>query len=191
MRATLMLAVALSAMATLWPSGAIAQQFGQDSVTGTFTVSSPPLEFSIDAHSGPSGEDPQGTFITAPSSSSPTPYSVICLHVTGNIAVVGIDQVNDNLNAYLRFEDASVDTFALGDTWFGPPSPDQCSRDQSFSSGFSVTAGDIAVVDAPPLPTTKDQCRSGDWRTYGVFKNQGDCVSFVASGGKNPTGNGS
>jgi Tol biopolymer transport system component len=42
-----------------------------------------------------------------------------------------------------------------------------------------------------PLPTTKDQCKHGGWKTYGVFNNQGDCVSFVASGGKNPTGNGS
>jgi hypothetical protein len=35
-------------------------------------------------------------------------------------------------------------------------------------------------------PTTKDQCKNGGWRTYGIFKNQGDCVSFVATGGKNP-----
>jgi hypothetical protein len=37
-----------------------------------------------------------------------------------------------------------------------------------------------------PLPTSKAQCMKGGWKTYGVFKNQGDCVSFVASGGKNP-----
>ncbi len=35
-------------------------------------------------------------------------------------------------------------------------------------------------------PTTKDQCKNGGWRTYGIFKNQGDCVSFVATKGKNP-----
>jgi hypothetical protein len=28
----------------------------------------------------------------------------------------------------------------------------------------------------------KDQCRNGGWKTFGVFKNQGDCVSFVATG---------
>jgi hypothetical protein len=37
-----------------------------------------------------------------------------------------------------------------------------------------------------PVPTSKDQCKSGGWRNYGVFKNQGDCVSYVATGGKNP-----
>ena len=38
---------------------------------------------------------------------------------------------------------------------------------------------------APPLPTAKDQCKNGGWAQFG-FKNQGDCVSFVATGGKNP-----
>ena len=38
-----------------------------------------------------------------------------------------------------------------------------------------------------PLPTSKAQCKNGGWKNFGTtFKNQGDCVSFVASGGKNP-----
>jgi hypothetical protein len=37
-----------------------------------------------------------------------------------------------------------------------------------------------------PMPTTKEQCKNGGWQNYGTtFKNQGDCVSFVASKGKN------
>ncbi len=45
----------------------------------------------------------------------------------------------------------------------------------------------ISLIDAPPpLPTSKEQCMNGGWKNYGVFKNQGDCVSFVASKGKNP-----
>jgi hypothetical protein len=40
---------------------------------------------------------------------------------------------------------------------------------------------------APPLPTSRDQCMNGGWRSFGsTFKNQGDCVSFVATHGKNP-----
>jgi hypothetical protein len=35
------------------------------------------------------------------------------------------------------------------------------------------------------LPTSKEQCKNGGWQNYGVFKNQGDCVSFVTTGGKN------
>jgi hypothetical protein len=40
------------------------------------------------------------------------------------------------------------------------------------------------------LPADKDECKDDGWRNFGTtFKNQGDCVSFVATGGKNqPTG---
>ncbi len=45
-----------------------------------------------------------------------------------------------------------------------------------------------------PSPTKKDQCKDGGWKDYAdangtPFKNQGDCVSYVATGGSNP-GNG-
>ena len=35
--------------------------------------------------------------------------------------------------------------------------------------------------------TSKGQCRHGGWKSFGtMFRNQGDCMSFVATGGKNP-----
>ena len=39
-------------------------------------------------------------------------------------------------------------------------------------------------------PATKDECKNGGWRGFfGVFESQGDCVGFVATGGKNePSG---
>jgi hypothetical protein len=40
-------------------------------------------------------------------------------------------------------------------------------------------------------PTSMDQCKNGGWKTFTSpsFKNQGDCVSYVATGGKNqPSG---
>ncbi len=37
----------------------------------------------------------------------------------------------------------------------------------------------------PPRPTSADQCKKNGWQLYGVFKNQGDCVSYVATRGKN------
>lgn len=60
----------------------------------------------------------------------------------------------------------------------------------------STTAGpwgpaldNVAITDTTPVvvgPTNKDQCKNNGWKTYGnMFKNQGDCVSFVATGGKN------
>ncbi len=35
-------------------------------------------------------------------------------------------------------------------------------------------------------PASKEDCKDGGWTDYGVFKNQGDCVSYVATGGTNP-----
>ena len=51
---------------------------------------------------------------------------------------------------------------------------------------ISVCAPDF---QAPPTtPQSKEACKNGLWALYTnpAFKNQGDCVSFVATGGKNP-----
>jgi hypothetical protein len=42
-------------------------------------------------------------------------------------------------------------------------------------------------VDCAP-PATAEQCKDGGWRTFGVFRNQGDCVGFVTTRGKNEAG---
>jgi hypothetical protein len=55
------------------------------------------------------------------------------------------------------------------------------------SVGGNRTTFDFEVQQ--PMPTSKDQCKNGGWQNYGTtFKNQGDCVSFVATGGKNEPG---
>jgi hypothetical protein len=46
-----------------------------------------------------------------------------------------------------------------------------------------------AVVGSPTSPQTKDDCKNGGWQNVNfnpAFKNQGDCVSYVATHGKNP-----
>ena len=84
----------------------------------------------------------------------------------------------------------------------GSPTPaPQCSdgqdNDADGAIDYPADPGCESAADAteapdptqPQLPTSKDQCKNGGWQAYGVFKNQGDCVSYVASGGKNrPTG---
>jgi len=64
--------------------------------------------------------------------------------------------------------------------------------------GWAVGGTQIVLVDNvmindttytfEPEPT-KDSCKNGGWQDFtsspGPFKNQGDCVSFFASGGKN------
>jgi hypothetical protein len=47
----------------------------------------------------------------------------------------------------------------------------------------TVYPGYLLNISATLL--AKADCMNGGWKTFGVFKNQGDCVSFVATGGKN------
>ena len=62
--------------------------------------------------------------------------------------------------------------------------PTDCSRLPGF---FGSDGSTFVVVDAQPLPTSKDQCKNGGWRNFGsTFKNEGQCVSSVATGGKHP-----
>jgi hypothetical protein len=50
----------------------------------------------------------------------------------------------------------------------------------------NVTLSPVSL--SPVLPSSKDQCMKSGWQSFGLFKNQGDCVSFLATGGKNPAG---
>jgi hypothetical protein len=48
---------------------------------------------------------------------------------------------------------------------------------------------DVAfTVPAPPVPTRTSDCKNGGWQAFDVFKNQGDCVSYVATDGRNAPG---
>jgi hypothetical protein len=65
----------------------------------------------------------------------------------------------------------------------------------SYNPGYDVATDGVQFNDTtwnfelpPPMPTTKDQCKDGGWQSYGVFKNQGDCVSWVQTGGANAPG---
>ena len=52
------------------------------------------------------------------------------------------------------------------------------------SAGNPHVSGPVSPPVSPPV--TKDQCKKGGWQTFGtMFKNQGRCVSFVVTGGKN------
>ena len=55
---------------------------------------------------------------------------------------------------------------------------------------FNQHAGfDLQLAFTGALVTVdKDSCKDGGWSAYGVFKNQGDCVSHFATNGRNPPG---
>jgi hypothetical protein len=61
----------------------------------------------------------------------------------------------------------------------------------SFNPGYNVETDLVdfkgTVYDFQLAPTSTDDCKNGGWQNYTnpTFKNQGDCVSYVATGGKN------
>jgi hypothetical protein len=190
------------------PGVSVGQTAAQDAVVGS--VQTPPDDvvpsgFSVDAHSGPSGENPVGT-IRWGSGHLIEHAAVTCLAVTGHTAVVGFTGEGSlsvllshwAFVGFVRIVDAGVgiDTVERAFTFVGPdvfiedpiepaPGPLDCS---SFPSGggspFTYGEGDIVVTDAQPLPTAKDECKNGGWRNYGTkFQNQGQCVAFVVRQG--------
>lgn len=54
-------------------------------------------------------------------------------------------------------------------------------------SASSMQFGAVRILGAV-LPTSIKPCKKGGWHAFGVFKSQGDCVSYVKSEGKNPPG---
>jgi hypothetical protein len=173
--------------------------------------------YDLDAHSGPRGENPSGSVVVQFSGRDLLPYSfsghVSCLAVNGTKAVIGaiVDEVQGTPLPGFPFPTVgqgatlfATDTHGpVTGTLFGgaPPDADRFGVDLSragcvaFPSPpasddlYYVFNGDIVIHDAQPLPTSKDQCKNGGWRNFPGFKNQGDCVSFVATKAKNqPSG---
>ena len=64
-----------------------------------------------------------------------------------------------------------ADTLGL---WFNLPG---CAP-PPFTPFTQSLVGRAIVVDAPPLPTFKDQCRNGGWAPFG-FADQGQCIRLV------------
>ncbi len=158
-----------------------AQQPVQDSVVGSATMTLYG-QFDIDARSGSNGEDPVGQVTAIFNRFEGFSGPITCLAVRGNSATLNIDS-NLGLITMQITDNAGTGSPDRIDAFPARRAPDDCSP---FSGGVigTVITGDIVVVDVPPVPTSKDQCKNGDWRNYAGFKNQGACVSFVATGDK-------
>jgi hypothetical protein len=168
-----------------------------DSVIGTLTFPSPfagPLRETYEVASEPSGENARGEvvveFLNFPG--TVLHFEVTCLSVTGNRAVIGMfrpDPIIGDTSIYRLVVDGGpggTDTVGVEN---GVGRPLECATIPIAVDPSLPVSGDATVTDAKPLPTIKSQCRNGNWRTFGVFKNQGDCFSFVATKGKNPPTN--
>jgi hypothetical protein len=177
---------ALLAVPAALASTASAQVPTQDSVIGSGIVrtsgSDTTFNFEIDARSGPSGQNPTGNVTFTSTTDGSTFFSgpVTCLSVNGNF---GILSVNTPQFSAVGME---VTDQATGDLIRAIPTTTSSCGPIGTAVSFDVISGDVVVTDAKALPTSKDQCKNGGWKNYGVFKNQGDCVSFVATKGKNP-----
>jgi hypothetical protein len=167
------------AMALALPPVSSAQVPTQDSVSGTGATGA--VDFEIDARSGPSGESPSGQVTFHSGQTVLLSGPVTCLSVNANVAILNVLTTQIGPVGFEITDSPAGDVIRAAPLGLGAP----CSP---FGSAVTlqVTSGDVAVVDAPRVPTSKDQCKQGGWRAYGAFKNQGDCVSFVATGGKNP-----
>jgi hypothetical protein len=205
MRWTLFVALLATLIVTTFPSAVAAQTASQDSAVAapgsSACLPDDPLStcvsFEFSATSEPTGGDPSGqasVFVGLLSHSYGFGGPVTCLAVTGNHATIG-GETDVTLGGIFRYRGFRLTVVDGGGPGSGldtisyellEATPTDCSEPSPFP-GQTVTAGDIVVHDAPPLAVTKDQCTNGGWRNYGTtFTNQGDCVSFVATGGKNP-----
>lgn len=156
---------------------------GDAVVEATFTIDSPagqvtgtkrtPLEFT-----GPfAGWNSQG----------------VCAELSGEIEgrpFVGHEWIVEGAVSYEavitteagQFRDSGVATITLirGNNVGTPPIVSDVS---GFFENF-LSSGGVT----PLLPTSKQQCDDGSFEEFPGFKNRGDCVSFVATEGKNEPG---
>ena len=185
----MLLAAAALALTSAVPASA--QVPAGDSVIGSGTARfvTPDLAgltvpFSIDVRGGPSGEDPVGSLQLLVAFDDPT-----CLAIRsggGQVADEAVINFRNTLTGARVLVRIAGGTSGPRQIWLSTASS---ASDCSFVPPMSVAdviEGSISIFDALPLPTTKDQCKNGGWQTYGIFKNQGDCVSFVAAKGTNP-----
>ena len=170
------------------------------------------VQLTAEARSGPSGENPMGRMTWGErfvGGFALSDTAVTCLSARDNVAIIGVSgtrrftiiagSIDVSIAGLVRITDggSGLDTleFAVDQGPFVPPpppplpAPTECSAFPGGSLDTADDEGDLVVTDARPLPTSKDQCKNGRWQSYGVFKSQGDCVSFVGTKGRSqPSG---
>jgi hypothetical protein len=107
----------------------------------------------------------------------PGPYNSLNVGVEGS-ATVGNDNNTDNVFWNTSTAAWYTDGGAGGKGIF--------REDTNWTPYGTVAIGITASAPVVGPPTTKDQCKNNGWQTFNnpTFQNQGDCVSYVATGGR-------
>ena len=137
--------------------------------------------------SGPTSEDPSGEVTLRLNDVALSSESIDCLAVAGSTATFSGTWLPNPLGQThfgITVEDGGTSAPDLLGLVSTTNAPRNCLPYEFLSP---MITGGLVVTDAQALPS-KTLCLNGGWKTFGVFKNQGDCVSFVASGGKNSSG---
>jgi len=100
---------------------------------------------------------------------------------TGQTATVGNDDNANNVFWNTSFAGFYADGGAAGVGIF---------RQDTNWAPYGTVA--VKITATPPVvgpPNGKDQCKNVGWMSFNnpSFKNQGDCVSFISTGGLNPS----
>jgi hypothetical protein len=96
----------------------------------------------------------------------------------------GVPDSTDNCVNAANADQANADGDAQGDAC----DPDDDNDGVADGDDGCPTTGG-GSQNGCPFPTDREQCKNDGWKNYGTsFKNQGDCVSYVATRGKNEPG---
>jgi hypothetical protein len=99
--------------------------------------------------------------------------STVSCTFTGNAFVVSISDLTAAYTATINGAQRSTGTATVS-----------LEGLQAEGAGPPIFSEEFASPGVVQL-TSKQQCKGGGWQSFG-FKNQGDCVSFLATGGENP-----
>ena len=135
----------------------------------------------LPAISSPASPTTQPTLTLERNCSAYPPFHTVDVRLTGfpaNTPISGSIQFPDGSGVGATFSTDGSGNFEF--VGIGSTEPGTNTVTIVWSGGTLVESLNVNCA----LPASKEECKNGGWQTFGVFKNQGDCVSFVANGGK-------
>jgi len=134
------------------------------------------------------------SFNTSSFGAMPKGYNTVCVSTPQGC---GYDSLNVGLSdAPLPTKGTGVDLSGVYSNSYtasqygdgGTGGVDMFRSDTPCWTGYRQMARISTSAATVGPPTKKDQCKRDGWKSFNnpAFKNQGDCVSFVATKGKNP-----